>query len=95
MIDFNLPRTLSNGFSELIPEQRKYINRLFLNGKLINYSMSLENGRMWVVIKARNKKDVYDIIEDLPLTEHMMDYEISELSFYHAYLPNAIQFSLN
>lgn len=95
MIDFNIPSNVGLEFTELIPEQRKHINKLFLSGKLINYSLSLENCRMWAVFNARNKKEVYEIIEKLPLTEYMLDYEISELSFYHSYLPNAIQFSLN
>lgn len=95
MVDFNLPLKLSENFLDLIPIQRKHVNKLFLQGKLVNYSFSLENSRMWAVFNARGKREVYEMIEEMPLTEYMLDYEISELSFYHAYLPNAIQFSMN
>ncbi len=95
MVDFNLPLKLSENFLDLIPIQRKHVNNLFLKGKLVNYSFSFENSRMWAVFNAKGKKEVYEMIEQMPLTAYMLDYEISELSFYHAYLPNAIQFSMN
>ena len=95
LIEFNIPSEITSDFTELIPAQRRQINELFHKGSLINYSLSIENGRMWAVFKARNKKEVHQMIDQLPLTNYMMDYEISELTFYQSYVPNAIQFSLN
>lgn len=52
MVDFSLPATLDQEFINLIPSQRTIVNRLFTEGKLVNYALSLENSKLWAVFNA-------------------------------------------
>ncbi len=94
MVDFSLPDVLSEEFMGLIPYQRAVINRLFKEGKLINYALSLENSKLWAVFSANSEMEVMDIIADLPLTS-FMDVEISMLTFYNTVQAEMPNFSMN
>lgn len=94
MVDFTLPAVLSEEFMGLIPYQRAAINRFFSEGKLLNYSLSLESSKLWAVFQANSEMDVMDMIADLPLTPFMTT-EISMLTFYNTMEPNIPDFSLN
>ncbi len=52
MVDFSLPETLTKDFMDEIPYQRAMVNRLFREGVLLNYALSLEKSKMWAIIKA-------------------------------------------
>ncbi|MEL6866618.1 MAG: muconolactone Delta-isomerase family protein [Bacteroidota bacterium] len=94
MVDFTLPESLSEEFMSLIPYQRAAINRLFKEGKLVNYALSLENSKLWAVFSANSEMAVMEIIADLPLTEYM-NVEISMLTFYNTTNPAMPHFSNN
>jgi len=43
MVDFSMPDILNEEFMNLVPFQRSAVNKLFMEGKLLNYALSLEN----------------------------------------------------
>lgn len=94
LVDFNLPGTLNEEFMDLIPYQRAMVNRLFKDGVLLNYAMSLESSKLWAVFNAHSELEVQAIIADLPLTE-FMKYEINMLTFYNSMQPITPDFSMN
>lgn len=94
IVDFTLPESLSEEFMELIPYQRAMVNRLFKDGKLLNYALSLESSRLWTVVNARDEFEAKNIVEDLPLSQ-FMTFEISMLTFYNSMEPVTPDFSLN
>ena len=94
MVDFTLPESLSDEFLALIPYQRAVVNKLFSEGKLLNYSLSLENSKIWAVFSASSEMDVMDMVADLPLTE-FMNMEISMLTFFNTSEKEIPQFSMN
>ncbi len=94
MVDFTLPDSLPDDFMNMIPHQRAAVNRFFKEGKLLNYSLSLEHSKMWAVFSANSEIDVLDMIADLPLTE-FMDIQISMLSFFNTSEKEIPQFSMN
>ena len=94
MVDFTLPDVLSDEFMELIPYQRAAVNKLFVEGKLVNYALSLENSKLWAVFNANSELEVMDMITDWPLTE-FMKVNISILTFYNTLEPQAFHFSMN
>lgn len=94
MVDFSLPESLSEEFMSLIPYQRAMIGKLFKEGKLVNYALSLENSRLWAVFNADSELEVMDLLADLPLSE-FMQVEISMLTFYNDAAPAMPHFSLN
>lgn len=94
MVDFTLPDTLTNDFISTIPSQRAAINRLFAEGKLLNYALSLENSKLWAIFNARTEADLMEMVSDLPLSRYMK-VRISELTFYSAAHPFTAAFSVN
>ena len=94
MVDFRLPTILSEDFLKLIPFQRNKINKLFREGKLINYALSLDHSKMWAVVAARSESEVKDVLFELPLTR-FMDFDINMLTFYNAVNADSHAFSLN
>jgi len=83
LVDFTLPNNLDEEFMDLIPYQRAMVNRLFKDGVLLNYALSLESSRLWCIINATSEIEVQTIVSDLPLTE-FMKYEVNMLTFYNS-----------
>jgi len=94
LVDFKLPDYLPEEFMELIPYQRAMVNRLFKDGTLLNYALSLESSRLWTVVNASTEHEAEAIIRDLPLTQ-FMNFEIATLTFYNSMEPVTPDFSMN
>lgn len=94
MVDFKLPSILSEEFMDLVPFQRMAVNKLFEEGKIVSYALSLENSRLWGIFVANSELQVMDILSDLPLTP-FMKVEISLLTFYNDTKTQVPKFSLN
>ncbi len=94
MVDFTLPTSLSADFMELIPQQRFVVDRMFAQGKLVSYTLSLENLKLWAIFSADNEMKVIDYISDLPLTQ-FMEIEISVITFHNTGTLSKIEFCLN
>jgi len=94
MVNFDLPSHLSQDFMDLVPFQRMAVNKLFEEGKLVSYSLSLENLKLWGIFSANSEMEVMDIISDLPLTPYMK-VEISLLTFHNDTKTHIPKFSMN
>ena len=94
MVDFTMPQDLPEEFVGKIPQQRAAVNRMLSEGKILNYALSLENSRLWVVFSVQSETELIDLIESLPLTR-FMKYRVSELTFYNASNPFVQAFSMN
>ncbi len=94
MVDFTLPETLTEKFLQNIPHQRAKVNRLFREGKLVTYSLSLENSKMWAVFNANSEFEVKEMISTLPLSE-FMEAKVSSLTFFNSMAEEAPVFSMN
>ncbi len=94
MVDFSLPKVLSEDFLRLIPHQRAKVNKLFRDGKLVNYALSLDNSKMWAVVSANSEIEVVEFLDQLPLTR-FMKFSISMLTFYNSVNSDAPVFSMN
>lgn len=94
MVDFKLPSILSEEFMDLVPFQRLAVNKLFEEGKIVSYALSLENSRLWGIFVANSELQVMDVLSDLPLTP-FMKVEISLLTFYNDSKTQVPKFSLN
>jgi muconolactone delta-isomerase len=94
MVDFTLPQDLPEDFVSRIPQQRAAVNRLLGEGKILNYALSLENGKLWVVFAVESEAELMEIVQKLPLTR-FMKMRVSELTFFNAANPFSLAFSLN
>ncbi len=94
MVDFSLPIIMEQQFVDLIPDQRAKVNECFVKGQISAYTLSMENGRLWAVVNAKNQREVLDIIASFPLSKYM-EWKIYPLTF-HQTIENAVMtFSLN
>lgn len=94
MVDFTMPQDLPEEFVSRIPQQRAAVNRLLSEGKILNYALSLENSKLWVVFSVTSETELINLIEQMPLTR-FMKYRISELTFFNAANPYVQAFSMN
>ncbi len=95
MVDFTLPHHLSDVFIGLIPRQRVVVNRLLSEGKMLNYALSLEDSKLWVVCAADSEAALMEMISQLPLTPYMEKVRISPLVLYNTANAFAPAFSEN
>ncbi len=79
MVDFTLVGNLSEEFMDLIPYQRVVVNKLFQQGKLVNYALSAEKAKVWAIFNADSESELLKMINSFPLSK-FMDVEISLLS---------------
>jgi len=94
MVDFTLPTDLSEEFVNKIPHQRSMVNRLLTEGKILNYALSLENSKLWVVFAAASEADLMEMVHRLPLTRYMK-VQVNELTFYNSVNTFVPAFSVN
>ena len=94
MVDFTMPKEMPEEFMALIPRQRVAVNRLMNDGKLLNYSLSLEHGKLWAVFNVETQAELMELVYDLPLTD-FMKVRISGLTFYNAATAVSATFSVN
>ena len=94
MVDFSLPKVLSEDFLRQIPHQRAKVNKLFRDGKLINYALSLDNSKIWAIVNADSELDVLELISQLPLSR-FMQYKINLLTLFNSVSVESPMFSSN
>jgi muconolactone delta-isomerase len=94
MVDFTLPAELPEEFVSKIPQQRNMVNRLLSEGKILNYALSLENSKLWVVFAAPSETELMEMVHRLPLTR-FMDVKVNELTFYNTFNTFVPAFSVN
>ncbi|MCR9062978.1 MAG: hypothetical protein NXI00_03375 [Cytophagales bacterium] len=94
MVEFDLPTPYSEEFLAKIPLQKMVVDELMEEGKIISYALSMDRGRLWMVVDASNDFEVLDVINEFPLINDM-HYSITELMFNHAGAIQVPAFSLN
>ena len=83
MFSIKLPTELTKEFLFLIPKQRALIDKLMEEGKVIQYSLSLDRSQLWMTIAANSEKKAMDIFSTFPLVDFMRP-TIFELAFHNS-----------
>ena len=81
MISIQLPTVLTEEFIALIPKQRKRINQLVDEGKILHYSLAKNRSHLWTTVKADSRKEAMELISTFPLSNFMKP-EIFDLAFH-------------
>ena len=68
-------------FMGFVPAHRLYINSLIEKNIIDVYTVSMESQRAWVIINARNKKQVEKYLAKSPLFKYWI-IEIDEIFLY-------------
>ena len=94
MVNGTVSKPMSEQLHELLPFQEAVVEQYLTEGKLINYALSVEEGKSWAVFNANSEVEVMEMLIDFPLTE-FMKVEISLLTVYQALQQPVPDFSLN
>jgi muconolactone delta-isomerase len=81
LVDITLVDSFSSNFINQIPQQRKRINDLMNTSVVISYSLSMDRGKLWVVMEAKSEQEVMDVLSTFPLIKFMKP-DINELAFH-------------
>lgn len=80
---------LTEDITSTIPEHRKYINKLFAEGRILSYSLSINRDHIWCVINAEDEKEAMELVAEFPLRKHFLDVLCHHLLFHNS-LPVAM-----
>lgn len=86
MVEVTLPEIIDEDFQQLIPEHRRYVDGLLEEGIFQTYTLSLQSGKLWIVVIAESQKEVCSIIDAVPLRS-FITYKVNELTF-HNFIPS-------
>jgi len=51
----------------IIPEHREHINKLFAEGRILSYSVSVHRNMVWCVVNAEDEQEAMSMILAFPL----------------------------
>jgi hypothetical protein len=94
MVEFELPNPFPPNFVARIPLQKMVVDELLDEGSISSYALSMDRGKLWVIVNAQNDFEVLDVINQFPLIDQM-PYAMTELMFNHAGAIQVPGFSLN
>lgn len=79
MIEADLPHIFSHKLMSLMPEQRKHINKLMLEGLISHYVLSVDRSRLWLLANAYNEVGVVRLLSTFPIIDYI-DFEMHEIA---------------
>lgn len=94
MIEIHLPEVLTRELLSLVPDQMSFVNRSFREGRLLGYTLSLEKGKLWVIVSAQSEVDVIALLSEMPISPHV-EADITPITFHQTVSALAPQFSVN
>jgi hypothetical protein len=94
LIVIDLPGELSKEFLSLIPEQRRHVDILMGEGKLVQYSLAADRSRIWAIVFAESEAQAREIVGSFPLARFMR-ISVRELAFHLQAGRNLLHVSLN
>lgn len=78
-----------------IPEHRDYVNKLFLEGKILSYSVAAQRTMIWCVVNADNEQEAMDMAMRFPLYPFCTDVSCHSLLLYNSQPAALPDISLN
>ena len=76
----------SEEIAATIPLHREVINRLFAEGRILSYSVSIHRNMIWCVVNAEDEQEAMELILALPLYPHFAEV-MSHALLFHNTLP--------
>ena len=89
MVEFDIPSPFPDELEKMIPDQRMAVHELFMNEKLLTYTLALDRSKIWAIFLVEDEMDLKYQIDTLPMTD-FMTYHYSELLFHETvqYIPS-------
>jgi hypothetical protein len=81
MIEISLPETLTPDFMELIPLQRRFIDKMMKKGVIMSYSLSFDRSRLWIIVLSNSINEVKNLVGSFPIF-CFIKFRINNLLFH-------------
>jgi hypothetical protein len=92
MVEFQLPYPFPVEMEELIPEQRIAVHDLFMDEKLLSYTLALDRSKLWAIFLAEEESELITLIDKLPMSAYL-HYDYSEIMIHETiqFIPSMSQ----
>lgn len=95
MFACELPSEFTPEMALLLPQHREHINRLFLKGTVVSYSVSKHRNAIWCVVTANDEQEALELVAGFPLHPYFTEVLCHPLMFHNA-IPHVLpEISLN
>jgi hypothetical protein len=89
LADFN------DELASVIPVHREHINKLFSDGRILSYSVSVHRNMIWCVINAEEEQEAMEMVLSFPLYHYFTDVSCHPLLFHNTLPATLPGISLN
>ena len=78
-----------------VPTHREHINKLFSDGLILSYSVSVHRNMIWCVINAEDEQQAMEMVLAFPLYPHFSEVSCHPLLFHNTLPATLPGISLN
>jgi hypothetical protein len=86
---------ITDEMASQIPLHRAYVNRLFSEGRILSYSVSVRRNMIWCVINAEDEPESMEMVLAMPLYRYFTDINCHPLLFHNTLQTTLPGISLN
>jgi hypothetical protein len=79
----------------IIPEHREHVNKLFAEGRMLSYSVSMHRNLVWCVINAEDEQEAMSMVLAFPLYPYLAEISCHPLLFHNTLPATLPGISLN
>jgi hypothetical protein len=94
LVVIDLPDEQGDDFLSLIPRQRKHIDTLLNDGRIVHYALAADHKRLWTTILAESEEIVLETVRSFPVAAFIR-FTVHELAFHLQAGRNLMHVSLN
>ena len=74
---------LNDEVAATIPLHREVVNKLFAEGRILSYSVSIHRNMIWCVLNAADEQEAMELILAMPLYQHFSEVQCHALLFHN------------
>ncbi len=79
----------SRELTDIIPSHRRAIDKLFAEGRVLSYSVSLSRNMIWCVLNTEDEQQAMEKVISMPLYPFFIDVSCTPLLFHNT-LPSSL-----
>jgi len=88
MVEFQIPTPLPEELESMIPEQRVAVHDLFMEEKLLTYTLAMDRHKLWAIFIAEDESELEELIHRMPMSQYL-HYDYGQIMFHETvqYIP--------
>ncbi len=94
LFQLELPE-FSEDIAAVVPVHREHVNKLFSEGRLLSYSVSIHRNMIWCVVNAEDEQEAMEMVLAFPLYRHFVEVFCHPLLFHNVLPATLPGISLN